>query len=60
MPYMPGTNKGHGHVWDRPDGLKARCGGPVLCKECARDKAAMDQFREEHSRPNSDGFNERS
>lgn len=33
----PGTNTGHGHVWQRPDGVKARCGGPGLCKECSRD-----------------------
>jgi hypothetical protein len=37
----PGTNTGHGHVWARPDGLKARCGGPALCRECARDTAAI-------------------
>jgi hypothetical protein len=39
MPYAPGTNTGHGHVWERPDGVKARCGGPRICKECARDYA---------------------
>lgn len=33
----PGTNTGHGHVWARPDGYKARCGGAALCRECARD-----------------------
>jgi len=32
-----GTNSGHGHVWERPDGMKARCGGPALCKQCALD-----------------------
>lgn len=37
---MIGTNVGHGHVWLRPDGLKARCGGPALCSECARDLAS--------------------
>ena len=35
-PYGPGTNTGHGHVWPRPDGRKARCGGPRFCQECAR------------------------
>lgn len=30
-------NTGHGHVFPRPDGVKARCGGPGLCAECARD-----------------------
>lgn len=59
MPYMPGANEGHGHVWERPDGVKARCGGPGLCKICSRDKVAKDRFREKHSRPNSDGFNDK-
>lgn len=27
-------NVGHGHVNPRPDGLKARCGGPALCGQC--------------------------
>lgn len=39
MPYSPGSNTGHGHIWERPDGIKARCGGPRICKECARDYA---------------------
>ncbi len=30
-------NSGHGHVWERPDGMKARCGGAGLCKECSAD-----------------------
>lgn len=30
-------NTGHGHVRPRPDGVKARCGGPALCSECARE-----------------------
>jgi hypothetical protein len=34
-----GTNSGHGHAWARPDGMKARCGGPSMCTECARDQA---------------------
>lgn len=34
-----GTNTGHGHVWPRPDGVKARCGGPGLCAQCSRDEA---------------------
>lgn len=33
------TNTGHGHVRPRADGVKARCGGPALCKECAQDEA---------------------
>lgn len=31
---------GHGHVWPRADGVMARCGGPALCPECARDQAS--------------------
>lgn len=30
---------GHGHVTPRPDGQKARCGGPLACAECARELA---------------------
>lgn len=33
-----GTNTGHGHVWERPDGMKARCGGPGICSQCSSDK----------------------
>ena len=34
-----GGNTGHGHVWPRPDGVKARCGGPGLCAACSIDAA---------------------
>lgn len=34
---MNDENKGHGHVFPRPDGVRMRCGGPTLCKECAKD-----------------------
>lgn len=33
----PNQNTGHGHVFPRPDGRLARCGGPGICKECALD-----------------------
>lgn len=36
-----GTNAGHGHVWKRPDGMTARCGGPKMCRECGSDYAAV-------------------
>ena len=32
---------GHGHVTPNPGGLKARCGGPGLCSECASEQAAL-------------------
>ena len=35
-------NLGHGHVWPRPDGARARCGGPGICRECSRDAALRD------------------
>jgi len=37
----PAYNVGHGHVRPRPDGVKARCGGPGLCSVCSREAAAM-------------------
>ena len=40
-----GTNTGHGHVWPRPDGTVARCGGPGMCEACSRDKARADAAR---------------
>ncbi len=33
-------NMGHGHVFQRTDGVKAKCGGPNLCGECANDLAS--------------------
>ena len=38
-----GTNTGHGHVWTRPDGVKARCGGPGMCSVCSADKEHVEQ-----------------
>lgn len=35
-------NLGHGHVFPRADGVVARCGGPAICTDCARDKARKD------------------
>ena len=35
-------NGGHGHVIPRPDGAKARCGGPALCSVCAAELAAAE------------------
>lgn len=33
-------NTGHGYVYARSDGVKARCGGPGLCAQCNRELAA--------------------
>jgi len=35
-------NIGHGHVYPRPDGVLARCGGPLSCAECALEKGWKD------------------
>lgn len=29
----------HGHVVPRADGVKARCGGPAICSDCAKEQA---------------------
>lgn len=34
-----GGNAGHGHVIPRPDGQRARCGGPGICAICSREAA---------------------
>jgi len=50
-------NSGHGHVYPRPDGVSARCGGPGVCAVCSREAAqaqrvepegpiTMDEWRE--------------
>jgi hypothetical protein len=43
---MSGQNVGHGHVNPRPDGLRARCGGPALCSVCAHEVAAREAMAE--------------
>ena len=42
-----GTNSGHGHVWKRTDGYKARCGGSGFCTQCQSDKAWADTLRQQ-------------
>lgn len=32
----------HGHVYPRPDGAKARCGGPELCRQCRRERMGIE------------------
>lgn len=48
------TNSGHGHVWRRPDGMRARCGGPAAhCMICALDNAQLQLAREAVAETNS-------
>lgn len=35
--WPPFGDKSHGHVMDRPDGVKARCGGVKMCPQCAAE-----------------------
>ena len=41
MTTIHGTDSGHGHVFPRLDGAVARCGGPAICPECAKDFAQV-------------------
>lgn len=36
---------GHGHVTPRPDGFRARCGGPGICETCSREAAVAYPLR---------------
>jgi hypothetical protein len=36
------ANIGHGHVRPRPDGMKARCGGPGQCSQCSIEFAQLN------------------
>ena len=58
----PTANTGHGHVWSRPDGLKARCGGEGLCKVCDEQRSFLihgralsefDKWYQPHDRGNT-------
>lgn len=44
------SNTGHGHVFARPDGSRARCGGPAMCSDCQHDlatkQAAFPELRQ--------------
>jgi hypothetical protein len=49
---------GHGHVTTNPDGLKARCGGPEMCRGCQREATeklttVMDDIL--HAEPDTTG-----
>lgn len=47
---------GHGHVRPRPDGVKARCGGPGLCPRCARELAvqALAKSKDDYARTSAE------
>lgn len=36
--HVENKNTGHGHVNPRPDGMRARCGGPAICSVCASER----------------------
>lgn len=38
-PVPPSPDCGHGHVYPRADGIRARCGGPGICPMCSIDQA---------------------
>lgn len=40
--HLDPANSGHGHVRPRPDGVRARCGGPAICAVCQREQARED------------------
>lgn len=44
-------NSGHGHVNPRADGVKARCGGPPICSECALELAAKMRNEKSGDKP---------
>jgi peptide methionine sulfoxide reductase MsrB len=35
---------GHGHVYKREDGVKARCGGPSFCEVCKEEVKLADEL----------------
>lgn len=34
---------GHGHVIPNPNGVKAHCGGPAMCTECALEQVGLPE-----------------
>lgn len=41
---LSNLNSGHGHVRPRPDGIVARCLGPLFCVVCQREEAVLWQM----------------
>lgn len=48
MTHTANPNTGHGHVRPRPDGVRARCGGPAMCRVCQQERAALDALQSTH------------
>lgn len=49
------SNTGHGHVFPRPDGARARCGGPGMCPVCSADQVRKGiQEHDAEQRPSKD------
>jgi hypothetical protein len=51
VPDVDHLNRGHGHVFPRPDGKVARCGGPAICSVCAGDLARKNAMEQHPSAP---------
>jgi hypothetical protein len=45
------NNTGHGHVTPRPDGVRARCGGPAMCRVCQMERARLELSAEPAAEP---------
>jgi hypothetical protein len=50
-------NTGHGHVVPRPDGVKARCGGPAICSRCQAERAAYESNLPQKAKQEADQLN---
>jgi len=44
---LAALNQGHGWVNPRPDGAKARCGGPAICHVCQAEQGRLPKIRNE-------------
>lgn len=55
----PNLCGGHGHVFPRPDGALAPCGGPEECSDCDRDQRTAAKPRDQRPRLTADEITER-
>ncbi len=42
---LPGSNTGHGHVWERPDRSQESCGWPDRCGQCEADEELIAEMQ---------------